>query len=200
MPTNYVLVDFENMQPTDLALLSGGPFKIVIFLGGNQNKIPVNTAIALQQFGNAAEYLQIEGSGSNALDFHIAYSIGRLASMEPESWFHIISKDTGFDPLIKHLIKRKLHVTRQVAIKDIPLLAAKAAPIASFDEKLAAILASLKAKKASKPAKLKTLASTIHSIFSKTLSDGEINELIEGMASKGWVKLDQQKVSYALPV
>lgn len=199
MPTNYVLVDFENIQPTDLALLSGGPFKIVIFLGGNQNKIPVSTVIALQRFGDAAEYLQIEGSGSNALDFHIAYTIGSLASAEPGSWFHIISKDTGFDPLIKHLAKRKLHVTRQVAIKDIPLLAAKATPTASLDEKLKAILVNLKAKKTAKPAKLKTLASTINSIFSKSLDDDEINTLVEAVAAKGWLTIDEQKVSYTLP-
>ncbi len=199
MPTNYVLVDFENIQPTDLALLKDGPFKVVIFLGSNQSKIPVGIAMALQQFGAAAEYLQIEGHGSNALDFHIAYSIGRLAAAEPESWFHVISKDTGFDPLIKHLLKQKLHVTRQTAIKQIPLLATKVPTTSSFEDRLAAIVANLKAKKAAKPAKQKTLAGTIHSIFAKSLTDDEVNALVEGLASKGWIAISQQKVSYNLP-
>ncbi|MDO9454406.1 MAG: PIN domain-containing protein [Stagnimonas sp.] len=194
-----MLVDFENIQPTDLALLKNGPFKVVIFLGSNQSKIPVGIAMALQQFGAAAEYLQIEGNGSNALDFHIAYSIGRLVAAEPESWFHVISKDTGFDPLIKHLVKQKLHVTRQTTIKQIPLLAVKTSATASFDDKLDAILTNLKAKKAAKPAKQKTLASTIHSIFAKSLSEDEVNVLIEELARRGWISVQQQKVTYSLP-
>ena len=34
--TNYVLIDYENVQPTDLALLREGPFKVKVFLGANQ--------------------------------------------------------------------------------------------------------------------------------------------------------------------
>ena len=37
--TNFVLVDFENVQPKDIGLLKGGPFKIKVFLGPNQPKI-----------------------------------------------------------------------------------------------------------------------------------------------------------------
>jgi len=50
--------------------------------------------------GERAEYVRISGNGSNALDFHIAFYIGQLAAHEPDAYFHIISKVTGFDPLI----------------------------------------------------------------------------------------------------
>lgn len=32
-PMNYVLVDFENVQPKDLELLKKGPFKVKVFVG-----------------------------------------------------------------------------------------------------------------------------------------------------------------------
>jgi hypothetical protein len=85
MKVNFVLVDFENVQPEDMGLLQGGDvFKGKVFLGGNQVKIPLSIARALQSFGADAEYIQIEGNGSNALDFHIAYYIGRLVVVQFE--------------------------------------------------------------------------------------------------------------------
>ncbi len=95
--TNYVLVDFENVQPKDIGLLKDGPFKVKVFLGPNQSKIPVALAAALQSLGESAEYIILETAGNNALDFHIAYYIGALSAAEPTAFFHIISKDSGFD-------------------------------------------------------------------------------------------------------
>ena len=43
MTTTYVLIDYENVQPNELALLRGGSFKVRLFLGANQVKIPVDT-------------------------------------------------------------------------------------------------------------------------------------------------------------
>jgi len=74
----FVLVDFENVQPKDVASLSGGPYKIKVFLGTHQAKVPLAMVRALQAFGAHAEYIQITGNGKNAVDFHIAYYIGRL--------------------------------------------------------------------------------------------------------------------------
>jgi hypothetical protein len=71
--TNYVLVDYENVQPTDLGMLREGPFKVKVFLGANQARIPVALAAALQGLGANAEYVLLDSSGSNDLDFHIAY-------------------------------------------------------------------------------------------------------------------------------
>jgi hypothetical protein len=114
LKTNFVLIDFENVQPKNLNLLSGGPFKIKVFLSANQSKIYLDMACALQQFGPDAEYIKMEGNGSNALDFHIAYYIGRLALENPDAYFHVISKDAGFDPLIKHLKAQKIICYRYI--------------------------------------------------------------------------------------
>ena len=92
--TNFILVDLENVEPKNIGLLYGGPFKIKLFLGATQSKISVELACALRAFGPDVEYIQVDGNGTNALDFHIAYYIGRLATEYPDAYFHIISKDT----------------------------------------------------------------------------------------------------------
>jgi hypothetical protein len=52
----------------------------------------------MQALGAKAQYVKISGNGSNALDFHIAFYIGHLGAVDPTAYFHIISKDAGFDP------------------------------------------------------------------------------------------------------
>jgi hypothetical protein len=120
LKTAFVLIDFENVQPRNMGLLKGGAFKIKVFVGASQAKVSLEMVLALQTFGTDAEYIQISGNGSNALDFHIAYYIGRLAVEEPGATFHIISKDTGFDPLIKHLKAHRIECKRSATIADIP--------------------------------------------------------------------------------
>src|SRR6185369_15922217 len=67
-------------------------------------------------------YVQISSHGPSALDFHIAYYIGRLAAAHPDAYFHIISKDKGFDPLINHLKDQKIFCCRSASVLEIPLV------------------------------------------------------------------------------
>ena len=76
-----------------------------VFVGASQTKIPYDLAAAMQQPGENGQYVKISGNGKNALDFHLAYYVGELATNDPEVYLHVISKDTGFDHLIKHLKK-----------------------------------------------------------------------------------------------
>ncbi len=55
MKTEFVLIDFENTQPKDLTSLNGGRYKIKVFLGAQQAKVPVAMARALQALGANAE-------------------------------------------------------------------------------------------------------------------------------------------------
>ena len=112
MRTNVVLIDFENVRPDSLTALVGAHFKLMVFVGANQVKLTVEFAMAVHQMGDKAEYVKISGNGPNALDFHIAFYIGQLAARDPTADFHIISKDTGYDPLIEHLLSRHVRVRR----------------------------------------------------------------------------------------
>lgn len=197
MRTNVILVDFENVQPRDIGLLTGGPFKVKVFLGPNQSKVPVILAAALQTLGGNAEYVCLETAGNNAVDFHIAYYIGVLSAEEPTAYFHIISKDTGFDPLIKYLKGRKIFAQRSTCIADIPYF--KPALPAGNEAQVTIVVADLIRRKASKPRTKKTLMSTLHALFKKELSEQQLSQLFATLCTRGMVKVDGTKVSYNLP-
>lgn len=197
MRTNYVFIDYENVQPEAMAVLSKEHFKVIVFVGANQAKVTFEVASVLQQMGERAEYIKISGNGSNALDFHIAYYIGLLASKEPDAYFHIVSKDTGFDPLINHLKGKKILACRSKDVTDIPIV--KASNSKSPSEKIAVIIADLKRRGAAKPRAVKTLTSTISNMFQKQLSDEELQSLLLELQTKGIVSIAGTKVSYELP-
>jgi hypothetical protein len=75
-----------------------------------------------QELGIQVEWIQINGSGKNALDFHITFVLGRLTQKDSEAFFHIISKDTGFDPLIAYLKSQKILCKRSEEISLITSL------------------------------------------------------------------------------
>ncbi len=195
MKLNFVLVDFENVQPKNMELLQGGTYKIKVFLGAKQAKISIDIARALQTFGQDAEYLQIEGHGSNALDFHIAYYIGRLAIENPGALFHIISKDTGFDPLIQHLKAQKIVCQRFNSIAD--MFPEKTTKPESALTKVDTVINNLARRKAGKPQKIKTLRSTINALFLKKLSEQELDNIVELLIKRKVIKVDDDKVQYA---
>lgn len=196
MRTNYVLIDYENVQPAleELSVLDAEHFKIIVFLGSKQTKMLVKVALALQPMGDRARYIQISGNGRNALDFHIAYYIGQLAAADKTIYFHIISKDKGFDPLIQHLKDNKVSALRSIEIDDIPLV--KAAKAKTSEEKLAVIIESLQLRRAPKPKTVKTLSSTINSIFPKQLPEKELAIMIKGLQVRNYVKVEGTKVIY----
>ena len=197
MRTNYVLIDYENVQPSALSVLEKEHFKVVVFVGANQVKVAFDVAAQLQRLGPSASYVKISGNGPNALDFHIAYYIGHLAAAEPDAYFHIISKDTGFDPLISHLKSKKIFACRSKDIGDMPIV--KAANSKTQPEKLAVIVTNLKQRGASKPRTVKTLSSTISSLFQKALAEDELAAILKHMEQQGFITVTGTKVGYSLP-
>ena len=197
MATNYVLIDFENVQPANLEILRHHAFKVMVFVGATQTKIPFELASALEALGESAHYVKIAGSGKNALDFHIAYYVGELAAREPGAYFHIISRDTGFDPLIRHLKDRKIKVQRERDLAEIPVLRLSSAT--SQDEKVAAIVKNLAGRGQSRPRKGKTLTNTINSLFTENLDEQQLTGLVKVLEQRKFIKVNDGKVSYHLP-
>ena len=196
MRTNYILIDFESVQPRQLAALDRDHFKVMLFVGAHQNKLPYEVAAAIQRLEVKVEYIKISGNGRNALDFHIAFYIGQIASADPTGYFHIISKDNGYDPLIQHLKTKKILAARAKDISDIPLV--KAANSKSPEQRLEIVVAKLRQLKASKPRTVKTLKSIIASLFQKQLSEGEVTVVLNTLRSSGMVAITDEKVTYAL--
>lgn len=196
LKTNYVLIDYENVQPEAMAVLAQEHFKVLVFVGANQAKVTFEVASALQQMGDRAEYIKITGNGSNALDFHIAFYIGVLAGIEPDAYFHIVSKDTGFDPLIQHLKAKKILANRSKDVNEIPIV--KAATSKTPIDRLAIVISDLKRRGSSRPRTVKTLGSTINAIFQKQISEQEVASLLAALQKQGAVTVTDTKVSYSL--
>ena len=216
MRTNYVLIDFENVHVKSLDLLQGEHFRVIVFLGPKNTKLPVELVVAVQRFGVRAEYVQLEASGSNALDFHLAFHLGLLVSADPTGFFHIISKDTGFDPLVQHLKTRKVFSARSASIEEMPCFPAPLTAQAAVSDKVPApvgapmipssfevlwgiALDHLVTSKATKPTKTATLHSTLHSKLGKELPASTIDVVCSELVKRGYVKVSGTKVSYALP-
>ena len=98
MPTHYVFIDYENVQPSDLAVLADPRFRVLVFAGANQTKFASKINALFQKTGSEGKCVQITGQGNNALDFHIAFYIGCLVTQDSTACVHIIAKDTGYDP------------------------------------------------------------------------------------------------------
>ena len=195
MRQNIVLIDFENVQPDIIAALAQDHFRVLVFVGAHQTKVPFETAASLQRLGSRAEYIKVSGSGANALDFHIAYYIGKLAAADPTAYFHIVTKDTGFDPLIAHLKNNKILVRRVKEIGDIPLI--KAVNTKTPKERVEIVLEKLHQPKATKPRSVKTLKSAVASLFQKQLSEEELVAVIDTMVKSGAITIEGTKVTYA---
>jgi PIN domain len=195
--TNYVLIDFENVQPKNLELLTTHPFKVFVFVGASQSKVSFDLADSMQLLGNNARYIKIAGNGQNALDFHVAYYLGKLAEKDKDAHFYIISKDKGFDPLIKHLKDKEISVQRVKDLAEIPPL--RVSPTTSSDEKVDAIVKNLGGRGQSRPRKVKTLENTINNLFTKKLEKNELSALVKELQKRKLIVVNKGNVSYKLP-
>jgi len=198
MSKNYILVDYENVQPADLAALDGHDIRVLVFLGANQAKLSSRFASSMQALGSDGTYIHIDGNGRNALDFHVAFYLGELAKEDPDGFFHIISKDKGFDPLVRHLRSRRVRAHRVDDLSRLPFLGAPDS--SSQEERIDEIVSNLHARGSSRPRKRKTLLSTIHSHFLKKLEESEVNGLLEELVRQGYVVIEGEAVSYRPPI
>jgi len=96
MTTNYVLVDFENVQP-DLSMLANTSFRVKVFFGAKQQegRVPFKLLDAMLALAGNVEPIKVMRSGSNAVDMHIAYYVGRLVEKEPAAEIHMVHKTPG---------------------------------------------------------------------------------------------------------
>lgn len=215
--TNYVFIDYENVHVKSLLLLKKVQFRVKVFLGPNNTKLPVELVLAMQELGERGEYIVLETPGVNALDFHIAYYLGVLATADPLAFFHIISKDTGFDTLIKHLKAKKIYSARSASIEEMPCFVPPPTEgngcngsnvkgkqkdtivKAPVEELVKIAVGDLVKRKASKPRTPKTLLSTIHATCGKNMPEAEIEAVYKKLVKLGYVQVSGTKVSYTLP-
>lgn len=208
MTNRYALIDLENIQPASLNKLRKENFRVKIFVGASQNKIAVDLAAELQGFGSDAEYIRIEGSGKNALDFHIAFYMGKISTNEPGSQFLVVAKDTGYDPLLKHMRSCGIQAHRSSVATAKPATSTpaevkppstkKTPSQMSLKERVVHARNHLNKAGKAKPAKRKTLTTALMSTFQKKLSEPDITNLINELIKLGVVTDNQGSISYTL--
>lgn len=206
MRTNYVLIDLENTCPEHLNLLLKHDFRVMVFIGSNQSKLPFELVQAMQALGEHGEYIKINGNGPNALDFHIAFYMGEIAAKNEESFFHIISRDTGFDPLIAHLKQRKIFAKRSERIEEIPLLSSSQPAPATpqtpevKSDTLSQAIEFLRKSPKTRPGKLPALHNALNAHLRKTLGENGPEMLIAQLRSRKIITVGKNNsLTYQFP-
>lgn len=191
MAEKVLLVDFENVQQVDFSKIDK-TFNVSIFVGCNQKNIPFELVDAAQPLGTKVEWVKIEGNGSNALDFHIAMQLGRILESSSKSECIVLSKDKGFDPLIKFLNKAGL-----VCKRINSLLELSNTPIS--DANYSRVLDVLrKTPSRSLPRRRKTLTQHISAMFQKKLPQSDLDKIMDILFADKKVSETNNIISYTL--
>ena len=202
MSESILLVDFENVGKIDLAAVPDG-FVVALFFGAAQKSVPKEFLMAALKLRERFVSIDIEGQGKNALDFHIAYYLGQYLTQSPKTPCVILSKDRGFDPLIKHLELRGFTVRRANTLRDAcppavavprrPTPGRESASVPVHESALRWLSASAKNRR---PRTRKALAAHLYSHFSKKIHESEVQSLIELLITSGQLSETNGKITY----
>jgi len=99
-PTTHVLLDYENVQPTEQELRTLVPdaTKVWVFHGPHQKGVEQR----FSSFGDSVTAVPISKSGKNALDFHLSFYMGYLASRNQKARIVVVANDKGYEPMLMH--------------------------------------------------------------------------------------------------
>ncbi|MFP4384085.1 MAG: PIN domain-containing protein [Spirochaetia bacterium] len=191
---NIILIDYENIQKIDLSVISPDEYRILLFIGKSQNKIPFELVKEAQKFGKSINWIKIEGQGNNALDFHIAYYLGLMSQTKVNDRFIILSKDKGFDPLIRYIKNQGISCRR---INSILELSSSKNQALKDNKKLEKVIANLsKITKQKRPRKMRTLYQHVDSLFNKELKENEVSEIIDALFVQEMISEQNNKLTY----
>jgi len=214
-----LLVDFENVQQVELARLDDS-YRVIIFVGQGQKNVPFDLVTKAQSLGSRVEWQKVMGMGSNALDFFIAFQLGRVFDTTPRPECLVLSRDKGFDPLIKFLNADGMKCKRITSLAELQKSpsprAASASPrpvthaprpsshvprpssLAPSDEPTLqrAIEVLSRTEKRARPRKRKTLSQAISAMFQKKLDKEEVERIITAMLDKGLISEAHNTITY----
>lgn len=193
MTQKLLLVDFENVQQVDLARLDDS-FQIIIFVGAGQKSVPIELVTNAQKLGSRIEWQRVDANGSNALDFFIACQLGRVLEKTPQLHCIVLSKDKGFDPLLRHLNKAGLKCKRLNSLLELdPKATQQEEPNPNY-KRVVELLG--KSEKKSRPRKRKTLSQHISSMFQKKLPQTDIDRIIDILFANKLISETNDAITY----
>lgn len=140
----WAFVDYENIGSLEALNISEYE-KVFVFCGPRNTKIkfgshPENGFCSIELIG-------VTTMGSNNLDFHIAFHLGRFHEIADKNIvFHIISNDSGFNGLLNHL-KKIGRKSKKVSTKVTPVSKAISSELGECAALVAAKLRKLDGRK-----------------------------------------------------
>lgn len=215
MQKHYILIDYENIPASFyklIPILEDERCYLLVFLGPNNTKLDTMFVTAVKSLRERGELLQQLRAGNNALDFYITYTIGRLAVDYPDAQFHIISRDTGFDPLIETLLKQRIAVTRSDSIYHAPCFVGKKSerdlppwqkvkPGMPHEVLLKKCMNRvrnelLNRQKQGLPRRFKGLYNSIQNLFGGGVEESLVDEIVAQLRADGDIEMVGQDISY----
>jgi hypothetical protein len=197
---HHVFVDFENVHEIDFEVLGNAAVRFTLLVGASQKKLDVDLVEQLLRYASSTELVRMQTAGRNALDIVLAYHLGRAAAAHPGGQFHIVSKDTGFEPLIDHLKSNGISASRHpdyVTLKEVlpPTLG-----LTPFPAEVDAVVTCLKKDAFSRPKTRKALISYLRSATGKHLSAPQIEKAIKFLQEIGFLEIDNRgAITYRVP-
>lgn len=186
-PMNHVFVNFENVHTFYADLLGTKAVSFVFLLGPRQTKLDAGLVEKMLEHASAVELIRLTSSGNNALDFVLAYNLGRKSLADPTANFHIISKDKGYDALIEHLRSCHIHARRHDSFatltfsrspKPVATLAPKPEP-AGPEESVSRVQEHLRKNVTNRPKKKNTLLRHLKSHLGKSATEADAASLLD---------------------
>jgi hypothetical protein len=207
LPVNYVFVDFENVHEIDLSVVGAKSVSFTLLLGAKQTRLDAALVEKLMAHAASSQLVRLSSSGKNALDFAIAYYLGRAAMADPTAYFHIVSKDTGFDPLIAHLRSRHIRACRHQDFTTLPFSAppkkrpaeTPKAPAPTKEDLPTRVLEHLRRNTKNRPKRMKTLERHLEAIIGRNGTKEDVTRLIQTLQSEGHIRIAEKgEVTYFL--
>lgn len=206
---HHVFVDFENIQEVDVSVLGARLVNFTILLGAKQTKLDARLVERLMEHAASVQLIRLASSGRNALDLTLAYYLGRTVSAHPHASIHIISKDTGFDPLVEHLQSRHIQACRHDSFATLPFSGkprtaaikpkAPKAPGTGPEDPLIRALGNLEKISPTRPKRKGTLVSLVKTWLGKDATEADATALVERLQQAGHITIgDKDALTYHL--
>jgi len=202
--TTWAFIDYENvgtLEGINLALFD----KVYIFIGTTQDKIRLGSEKI--DLLTEIHLLKLKAVSPDNLDFHISYYLGRFDALADSNiTFSVISNDSGFDPLLSHLVETGRPCERLKTRALLPELSAVPSKLNKPEPKVAKhdlikeeLLPSLIKAASKKPAKEESLKNFIKShVISLRNDDTGVQQVFDALIKQKLIKLDAKKISYHL--
>lgn len=196
-PMNHVFVDFENVHEIDASIIGARSVNFILLLGARQTKLDAALVEKLMEHAAAVQLVRLTTSGKNALDFALAYYVGRAVMADPTGCFHIVSKDTGFEPLIEHLRSRHIHAHRHEDFSTLAFSETTRPPSPASGDLMARVLEHLAKHVNNRPKRKKTLISHLLAFAGKGATESDIVALVEKLCKSDRLTIgDKDAVTY----